>query len=43
MNTGEFGIVYRAHLTGYQGKAEPGLVAVKTLKGIVVCFALKTR
>ena len=31
--TGEFGVVYRAHLSSYEGRAEPGLVAVKTLKG----------
>ena len=32
---GEFGIVYRATLSGWRGK-EQELVAVKTLKGIVV-------
>ena len=30
---GEFGVVYRAHLNSYEGRCEPGLVAVKTLKG----------
>ena len=33
---GEFGIVYRAHLNSYEGHCEPGLVAVKTLKGIII-------
>ena len=31
---GEFGIVYRAHLSSYEGRSEPGVVAVKTLKGV---------
>ena len=34
--TGEFGIVYRAHLSSYEGRADPGLVAVKTLKGVQI-------
>ena len=35
---GEFGIVYRAHLSSCEGRAEPGLVAVKTLKGVHINF-----
>ena len=29
---GEFGVVYRSHLTGWQGRTTAELVAVKTLK-----------
>ena len=32
-NTGEFGIVYKAHLTHWHGEGLPKAVAVKTLKG----------
>ena len=31
--TGEFGVVYRAHLIGWEDSTVPELVAVKTLKG----------
>ena len=31
---GEFGVVYRGHLTGWRGGTDQGLVAVKTLKGL---------
>ena len=30
---GEFGVVYKAHLTRWHGNGEPRMVAVKTLKG----------
>jgi len=33
--TGEFGIVYKAHLTQWHGQGAPKVVAVKTLKGAV--------
>lgn len=32
---GEFGLVYRGCLTGWQGRATAEVVAVKTLKGII--------
>ena len=33
---GEFGVVYKAHLLQLNTRAEPQLVAVKTLKGAVI-------
>ena len=33
MHTGEFGVVYRAHLIGWGDSTTPELVAVKTLRG----------
>jgi len=33
LNTGEFGIVYKAHLTHWHGDGPTKTVAVKTLKG----------
>lgn len=30
---GEFGIVYKAYLTGWKGRTTAEIVAVKTLKG----------
>ena len=35
LRAGEFGVVYRGHLTGWRGGTEQGLVAVKTIKGIL--------
>ena len=35
VSVGEFGIVYRGRLTGWQTSYELNLVAVKTLKGIL--------
>ena len=32
---GEFGVVYRAHLTGWRNTGQE-LVAVKTLKGMII-------
>ena len=40
--TGEFGEVYKAHLTGFSKQGKSRLVAVKTLRGMVnlsiLCF-----
>ena len=33
---GEFGIVYKAHLTKWHGNGDPKVVAVKTLKGVFI-------
>ena len=33
--TGEFGEVYKAHLTGFSKQGKSRLVAVKTLRGMV--------
>jgi len=46
---GEFGVVYRAHLTGWEGNPTAQVVAVKTLKcmlrysmrGERVCYQLR--
>ena len=37
-------MVYRANLSSYEGRAEPGLVAVKTLKGtLLITYSLILR
>ena len=37
---GQFGVVYRARLTGWDKRSVDGIVAVKTLKGYRYIFLL---
>ena len=39
---GEFGVVYRAHLTGWRNTGQE-LVAVKTLKGMIIYYIYTER
>lgn len=38
LNTGEFGIVYKAHLIHWHGGGPTKTVAVKTLKGTAILY-----
>ena len=38
LNTGEFGIVYKAHLTHWHGGGPTKTVAVKMLKGTAILY-----
>ena len=39
---GEFGVVYRGNLSGWSKNREHGVVAVKTLKGNLLCSHFST-